>query len=189
MFGIGIRMLRIPHECLELAFDCFKSLDFAFLCFQSRSNGWNWHSSALNGIEMIGIGILLLRMLCETVVIGIWILQISFECLEFAFECFESCSNGWNWHSSVLNPVRMVGIGILMLWVPFKWLELAFECFESCSNGWNWHSSAIQTVGIGILMFRMLCEMVGIGIRILQIPFEWLEFAFECFKCLSNGLN
>ena len=31
--------------------------------------------------------------------------------------------------------------------------------------------------------------MVSICIGMLRIPFEWLEFAFECFKSLSNGSN
>ena len=189
MFGIGIRMLRIPHECLELAFDCFKSLglcipvlpipfkwlELAFECFEWYWNDWNWHSIALNAVRNGCNWDLNPSNSIRMVGICIRVVRIPFEWLELAFECFESRLNGWNWHS--------------MLWMPFKWLELAFECFESCSNGWNWHLSAIRTVGIGILMFRMLCEMVGIGIRILQIPFEWLEFAFECFKCLSNGLN
>ena len=81
-----------------------------------------------------------------------------FEWLELALECFDSHSNGWNWHSNALNPVQMVGIGIRM---PFKWLELAFERFESRSNGWNWHLNASIPV-----------RMVGIGIRMLQISFE-----------------
>jgi len=32
-------------------------------------------------------------------------------------------------------------------------------------------------------------RMVIICIRMLRIPFEWLEFVFECFESLSNGLN
>ena len=62
-------------------------------------------------------------------------LRIPFEWLELAFECFESRSNGWNWHSNASNPNRMVGIGIRMLRIPIEWLELAFEYFESRSNG------------------------------------------------------
>ena len=31
--------------------------------------------------------------------------------------------------------------------------------------------------------------MVQICIRILLIPFEWLEFVLECFETLSNGSN
>ena len=51
-------------------------------------------------------------------------LQVSFQWLELALKWFKSRSNGWNWHSSALNPVRMV----------FEWLELALECLESRSN-------------------------------------------------------
>ena len=31
--------------------------------------------------------------------------------------------------------------------------------------------------------------MVRIYIRIVQVPFEWVEFTFEDFETLSNGLN
>ena len=31
--------------------------------------------------------------------------------------------------------------------------------------------------------------MARIYIRMLRIPFEWLEFTFECFESLSNGLH
>ena len=47
MVGIGIEMLRIPIEWLELAFEHF----------ESRSNVWNWHSNALNPVRMVKIGI------------------------------------------------------------------------------------------------------------------------------------
>ena len=50
MVGIGIRMLRIPFEWLELAFECF----------ESQSNGRNWHSNASNPNRMVGIGIRIL---------------------------------------------------------------------------------------------------------------------------------
>ena len=66
-------MLRILFEWLELAFQClerlfewlefafesleFKQLEVAFECFESRSNGWNLHSSASNPVRIVGIGI------------------------------------------------------------------------------------------------------------------------------------
>ena len=31
--------------------------------------------------------------------------------------------------------------------------------------------------------------MVRIYIRMLQVPFEWVKFTFECFETLLNGLN
>ena len=97
-------MLRIPLEC-----------------FESRSNGWSWHSNASNPVRMVGIGIRTPRM--------------PFKWLKLAFECFES-----RWNAS--NPVRMDGVGIQTPRIRFEWLELAFERFESSSNGWNWLSNA-----------------------------------------------
>ena len=150
------------------------------------------HSNASNTVRRAGIGIL--------------ILWTPFNWLELAFECFECCSNGWNWHSNASNPVlllqlafecyeshstgsngwnwhlsasipvRMVGIGIPVLRIPFEWLEYAFEWFESRSNGWNWHSNA-----------SIPDRRVGIGILIIRTPFNWMELAFECFECCSNG--
>ena len=57
-------------------------------------------------------------------------------------------------------------------------LLILFECFESLSNRSNLHSNASNPF-----------QMVRISIRMLRIPFEWLEFPFECFKSLSNGWN
>ena len=68
MVGIRIRTLQIQLEWLELAFKCF----------ESRSNGWSWHSNASNPVRMVGVGI-----------------QIQYEWLELAFERFQSRSNGW----------------------------------------------------------------------------------------------
>jgi len=72
MVRICIRMLRIPFEWFE----------FAFECFESFSKGSNLHSNASNPFRMVRICIRMLR--------------IRFKWLEFAFECFESVSNGWN---------------------------------------------------------------------------------------------
>ena len=108
MVGIGIRMLRIPFEWLELAFECF----------ESRSNGWNWHSNASNPVRMVGIGI---RIPFKWLVLAFERMpQMSFEWLKLCFKYIESRSNGWNWHSNASNP--------------FEWLELAFE---SRWKSWN----------------------------------------------------
>ena len=173
---IWIRMLRIPFEWFE----------FAFACFESLSNDLNLHSNASNPFWMVWICI---RML--------W---ISFEGLEFAFECFEFGSNA-------SNPFWMVGICIQMLWIPFEYLEFAFECFESLSNGSNWHSNAnsnhlkwirsirmqIQTIRKGFESFESHLRGWNLHsnapnlVRMLWIPFEWLEFAYECFESFWNG--
>ena len=79
--------------------------------------------------------------------------QMSLEWLELSFECFESRSNGWNWHSNASNHVGKVGITIRIL---LELLELAFECLKCRWNGWNCLSSASNPV-----------LMVGIGIRML----------------------
>ena len=47
-------------------------------------------------------------------------LLIPFEWLEFAFECFETLSNGSNLHSNASNPVRMIRICIRMLRILFE---------------------------------------------------------------------
>ena len=74
-------------------------------------------------------------------------LQIWFECLEFAFqflgvewfeftfECFKSLSNDSNLDLNASDPFGMVRL-------PFEWLELAFECFESLLNVSNLQSNA-----------------------------------------------
>ena len=61
-------------------------------------------------------------------------LRIPFEWLEFAFQRFESLSNGSNLHSNASNIFRMVRICIRMLQIPFEWLEFELECFELVSN-------------------------------------------------------
>ena len=94
------------------------------------------------------------RMLFRMVRICIRILRIKFKGFEFAFEFFESRSNGCqNLHSNASNSpfhsclpssnlVRMVTICIRMLRNPFEWFEFAFKCFESLSNGSNLYSNA-----------------------------------------------
>jgi len=85
-------------------------------------------------------------------------LRIPFEWLEFAFEHFESLSNGSNLHSNASNPFEYFKFSFEC----FEWLEFAFECFNP---------------------FRR----VKICNWMLRIPFRGLEFAFECFKSLSKG--
>ena len=99
-------------------------------------------------------------------------LPISFECLEFAFECFECFQNGLNLHLNASNTFRMVRICIR---IPFVRHEFGFECFESLSNGSNQLSNASNLV-----------RSDGNSIRMLRI---WLELPFECFESLSNGSN
>ena len=48
--------------------------------------------------------------------------------------------------------------------------------FKSGSNGLNWRLNASN-----------LIWLVEICIRMLRIPLEWFEFAFECFESHSNG--
>ena len=109
--------------------------------------------------------------------ICIWMLRIPFEWLEFAFEFRMlhlnlnasngsnlhlnfSLSNGSNLHLNASKPFRMVRISNA----------------SNNSNASNLHSNALNP-------FRML----QIWIWMLQIPFEWFEFAFECFEYLSNS--
>ena len=91
MVWIILRMLGISFEWFE----------FAFKCLESRTNGWDLHSS--------------------TIWIGIRMLRIPFQWIEIPFECFESCSNGSNFVWTVRSCTRM-------LWIPFECLEFEFEC-------------------------------------------------------------
>ena len=68
-----------------------------------------------------------------------------------------------------------------MLRMRFEWFEFRFEALW---NGSNLHSNALNR-------FRMLrilhlnasnpFRMLRTWIRMFRIPFEWFEFAFECF--------
>ena len=72
-------------------------------------------------------------------------LRILFEWFEFAFDCFESLSNGSNLDCNASNPFRMVRICIQLLQIPLEWFEFEFECFESLSNRSNLDSNASNT--------------------------------------------
>ena len=67
--------------------------------------------------------------------IWIWTLQIPIEWFEFAFQCFESISNGSNFNSYASNPFRIVRICSGMLRISFEWLEFELEYFEYLSSG------------------------------------------------------
>ena len=59
--------------------------------------------------------------------ISIQMLQIPIELLEFAFEYFESLSNGSNLRLNALKPFRMVRICIRTFRIPIEWLEFTLE--------------------------------------------------------------
>ena len=81
------------------------------------------------------------------------------------FESFEiSLSNGFNLESKALSPFRMVRICIRILLI--------------LSNGSNFISKPSSP-------FRM----VQLCIRMPRIPFEKLEFAFDCLESLSKVLK
>ena len=137
-----IRMLRIPFEGLE----------FAFERFESHSNVSNLYSNASNPVRMVRICIRTLRI----PFLGLEIAFERFESFEFTFECFVSHSNGSNlhlntsnsfrmyricfqlvgipfewfkFHSNSSNPVRMIRICFQMLLIPFEWFKFEFEFF------------------------------------------------------------
>ena len=115
MVRICIRMLRIPFDWFEFAFECFKSL----------SNGSNVHSNGSNPFRKIRICISNASNPFQIVRIWIRKLRIPFEWFEFAFECFESLSNGSNLHSNASNPFRMVQICIRMLRI----MTMQYSCY------------------------------------------------------------
>ena len=124
-------------------------------------------------------------------------LRMPLEWLEFGFECFESLSNNSSLHLNASNPLlsnasnllRIVRICIRMLRMSFEWVEFAFECFEPLSNLHLNPSNPFRTFRIynsnGSNPFRM----VRVCIRMLRIPFEWFEFAFEGSNLRSNASN
>ena len=79
-----------------------------------------------------------------------------------------------------------------MFRIPFEWLEFALEWFESILNGSKLDSKASNPfLNCSNLVSKAwyLFQIVRINIRMLRISFEWFEFPFECFECLSNGSN
>ena len=89
MLPVCIRMVRIPVEWFEFAFDCFiECFEFALESLESLSKDSNLHSNGYNPCRMVPICIRLLRM--------------SFECFQFAFEWLESVLNGSNLHSNLV---------------------------------------------------------------------------------------
>ena len=53
-----------------------------------------------------------------------------------------------------------------MLRIHFEWFKFAFECFKYGLKGVNLYLDALTPY-----------QMAQIYIRMLQMPFEWLEFA------------
>ena len=161
---IWIRMLRILFKWFGIAFESFESLwfEFEFKCFETLSDGYNSHLNASNPFRMV---LILIR-----------ILQVYFEWLEFAFECFKL--------------FRMVRIFIRILSIPFECLEFAFP-FECLEFAFECFKSLLNLDSNASNPFWMVW-MVWSCVRLLWISFKWLEFAYECFEyfeSLSNGLN
>ena len=113
IFRIWIRLLRIPfyiivQSCVRMLRIPLEWLEFAFEFLESHCKDSNLHSNASNLVWRVHI--------C------IGTLQIFFEWLEFAFECFEflsnfsnlelNASNGLSLHSNTSNPFRMLRICI-----------------------------------------------------------------------------
>ena len=108
------------------------------------------------------------------------------EWFEFAFECFESLSNGSKFHLNASNPFQVVRI----------WIQI----LRILSNGSNLDSNASNPFQVVLIWIRMdsnpfnRFRMVQICFQMLRFPFEWLEFgfkwfeiSFECFESLSSG--
>ena len=186
MVQISLQMVWIP----------FKWFKFVFECFESHSNSWNLHSNAWNPLRMTQICIPMLWIPCE------W--------FKFACKSFKSHSNGSNFYSNVLNHVQMFQMNrmqILTIRLGFEAFEckfqlferdlkhsnmirnIWFECFESLSNGSNLHSEFRLSGSKLASNPSNPIRVIRIWIWILQIPFEWFVFAFECFESHSNSWN
>ena len=142
-------------------------------------------------IRMLRICIRMLWIRFKLLDIGF---RISFEWLGFAFECFESLSNGLNLHSNSSYLVRRVRICIWMLRSLFDWLQFEFEWLESSVNPFEFfescsklHSNASNLFRKVPVWIRMPFLLVQTCIRIPWIPFEWFQFAFEWIESLFNG--
>ena len=127
MVRICIRIVRIPFECFELAFQLFKSL----------TNGSNLHSNASNPFRMVQISFewfefefRMLRISFEWFEFGC---RIPLEWFEFVFEWLESLSNSFEY--AFANFVRLVRIRIVK--IPFQWFKFEFKCFQCRSNSSN----------------------------------------------------
>ena len=145
-------MLRMVRICILVCRILLEWFKFSFECFESLLNGQNW-------IQM-------LRIHFEWLKFGFVCLELEFDCFEClsngttAFECFESLLNCSNLHSNASNPFRVV--------------RIVFESFKSLSN---LHSNAFHA----FRMVRNCIQMFPICVRMLSMPVEWLNFAFECF--------
>ena len=76
-----------------------------------------------------------------------------------------------------------------MIRISCEWVEYAFECLESLSKGSNLDSNALSTGSK--LHWNTLnpFQMVPICIKMVIIPFQWLEYELECFNSHSKGSN
>ena len=83
-------------------------------------------------------------------------LRIPFKWLEFAFECFESLSKGYNLQWNDSNLFRMVRSWILKIRIAFEWFEFGFESFECFSNRSNLLSNAVNLFRMVRIYIRML---------------------------------
>ena len=138
-------------------------------------------------------------------------LQILFEWLEFAFECFQiqirSIRKGFKafesyWKHSNANSSHSKEIRSIQMQI--RTIRKGFEAFEWNSS----HSKGIQCLypfrmaRISLECFETLFNgsnlhwnasnpfrMARICIRMLPITFECFEFAFECLESLSNASN
>ena len=58
-----------------------------------------------------------------------------------------------------------------MLRIPFELFDVTLQCFEP------------------FRMHRIWIRKLRIGIQMLGMRFEWLEFGFECFEYRLTGFN
>ena len=125
MVQIGIRQVRIRFEWLE----------FAFCCFECHSNGSTLHSNASNLVQMVRIGIGMVRIPFDGKNLhsnGSNLVQMQILTIRW----LESLLNGWNLHSNASNLIQMVRNCNVMLQTSFERFELALEFL---SNGENLH--------------------------------------------------
>ena len=117
-------------------------------------------------------------------------LRITFEWLEFGFECFESLSNGSNLHSNAS-----------------KWLEWLDFPFESLSNGFKYkfepfesdlkHSNAKSNHSHQIRNIQMQIQTICMGVKpfesdskhSIQIQIPIIRKVFEAFESKFDALN
>ena len=90
-----------------------------------------------------------------------------------------------NANSNHYKEIRSIRMQMRTIRKGFEAFESKFKPMERDSK----HSNANSNDSKWIQSIQMQILKITICIRMVRIWFEGLEFTFECFESLSNGLN